>query len=116
MGLKKAWKRKPRNLPQKIMFWSVSHRPQDFAGLAEKAPPSRVHMVTVFLKTGSIDMAECGWAECRICGEKLGTKDMIADGYVWPELAEHYIEKHGVWTPKMNALGRALEVTYGCAP
>jgi hypothetical protein len=112
VGLRENWKRKPRNLPQKIMFWSYSHRPQDFVGRSAQVSKRRVDLVRVFLKSGERDIGYAGWADCRICGARLGTCDMKADGYLWPQLAEHYIEEHGVWTPKMDALGRALEVVY----
>lgn len=49
--------------------------------------------------TGGIyGLAYMGWADCRICGERLGTRDMIGLGFIWPEKAEHYITHHNVWT------------------
>jgi hypothetical protein len=45
-----------------------------------------------------------GWANCRICGEKLGTRDMFGYGFVWPERAEHYLLSHNVWTTGCDRL------------
>lgn len=112
MGLKMRWKAKPRNLPQRVMYWSYSHDPNAFIGRATQVPAHRVNLVVAFLKTGHRSTGYLGWAECRICGERLGTADMTAEGYQWPSRAEHYIIEHGVWTPKLDALGRALEVIY----
>lgn len=53
---------------------------------------------------GSYGIAYMGWANCRICGEKLGTRDMFGHGFVWPERAEHYVVRHNVWTPGCDRL------------
>jgi hypothetical protein len=45
-----------------------------------------------------------GWASCRICGANLGSRDLTAFGFVWPEKAEHYIVAHDVWTPECTQL------------
>jgi hypothetical protein len=54
-----------------------------------------------------------GWASCRLCGANLGSRDMTAFGFVWPEKAEHYVVVHDVWTPECAALLKAVldEVT-----
>jgi len=49
---------------------------------------------------GDVLMAYMGWADCRICGKRLGTRDFHGHGFVWPELADHYIVHHQVWTPE----------------
>lgn len=50
--------------------------------------------------TGSeVLMGYFGYAECRICHQRLGTRDMFGYGFIWPEKAEHYIDTHQVWTP-----------------
>lgn len=44
-------------------------------------------------------LSSMGWATCRICGARLGTRDLVGYGLVWPERAEHYVLEHDVWTP-----------------
>lgn len=60
---------------------------------------------------GDVLMSYLGWADCRICGEKLGTRDLFGHGFVWPEKAEHYVLVHGVWTKEcaemLDAVRRA---------
>jgi hypothetical protein len=58
---------------------------------------------------GEILMAYMGWADCRICGEKLGTRDFCGYGFVWPELADHYVLTHDVWTPECGELLAAVK-------
>lgn len=54
-----------------------------------------------------------GWANCRICGAQLGSGDLTAFGFVWPERAEHYVLAHGVWTPECEQLLRAALAFHG---
>jgi hypothetical protein len=56
------------------------------------------------LRAGSVHMRFLGWADCRICGAKLGTKDLEGHGFVWPEKAEHYVLEHDVWTRECSEL------------
>lgn len=49
---------------------------------------------------GAVLMNYMGWAVCRICGKRLGTRDFAAHGFVWPEKADHYLVAHQVWTPE----------------
>lgn len=58
---------------------------------------------------GSYGMAYMGWADCRICGAKLGTRDMFGYGFIWPEKAEHYVLEHKVWTPECEQFLRAVQ-------
>lgn len=37
-----------------------------------------------------------GWANCRICGKKLGSCDMINGGFIFPVGLVHYIKEHGI--------------------
>ena len=95
----------------KLMFWSLTHRPQDFvdgAGIA-RVPPGDVLTAIAVLRSGEVFESWMGWADCRICGAHLGTKDMTAFDFVWPERAEHYIEAHGVWAPGMAELVHATK-------
>lgn len=60
--------------------------------------------VAAALKAGQVRLSYMGWAECRICGEKLGTRDFFGHGFVWPERAEHYVLEHDVWTKGCDEL------------
>ena len=48
---------------------------------------------------GDVMMSYFGWATCRMCGDRLGTRDFFGHGFVWPEMADHYVLVHDVWTP-----------------
>jgi hypothetical protein len=53
---------------------------------------------------GDVLMGYMGYADCRMCGERLGTRDFFGHGYVWPEMADHYILIHQVWTRECTAM------------
>lgn len=91
--------------PIKILFWSPIHRPQDFVRATPH--PDRDELATILAK-GNVCDAYMGWAECRICGERLGTRDFGGCGFLWPEKAEHYLLAHSVWTPGCDALLAAV--------
>ena len=57
---------------------------------------------------GDVMMSYMGWADCRICAERLGTRDFFGHGFVWPEKADHYVIVHGVWTKECGELLAAL--------
>jgi len=57
---------------------------------------------------GEVLMGYMGWADCRICGKRLGTRDFGGYGFVWPELADHYVVAHKVWTPECSELLAAV--------
>lgn len=87
-----------------LMFWSHTRRPQDYANKTTFVAPGDVLTAIAVMRSGEVLERWMGWAECRICGETLGTKDMTAFDFVWPEKAEHYIEAHGVWAPGVEQL------------
>jgi len=60
------------------------------------------------LQSGDVLMSYLGWADCRICGARLGTQDLFGHGFVWPQKAEHYVLVHGVWTRECDDLLAAL--------
>jgi hypothetical protein len=37
-----------------------------------------------------------GMSSCRICGETLGSKDMLNVNYIYPEQLENYVICHNV--------------------
>jgi len=86
------------------MFWSDQDSPQLYEGLVAGVPRTDVRLAIWLLRAGGPGVAYLGFARCRICGEILGTKDFGLLGFVWPERAEHYIERHGVWVPGLNDL------------
>lgn len=53
---------------------------------------------------GDVMMGYMGWADCRICGERLGTRDLFRHGFVWPENADHYVLVHDVWTKECDEM------------
>jgi hypothetical protein len=57
---------------------------------------------------GDVLMGYMGFAECRICGERLGTRDFFGHGFVWPEKADHYVLVHSVWTKECDELLAAV--------
>lgn len=63
------------------------------------------------LADGQEHEAYLGHADCRICGVKLGSKDLTGWGFMWPEQAEHYILEHDVWTPDCTRLLAAIRTT-----
>ena len=56
------------------------------------------------LEQGNVLMTYRGSAACRICGARLGSQDLFAHGFVWPQKAEHYVLVHDVWTKECDAL------------
>lgn len=92
------------DLPGRILFWRCApgRRPQDF--VRGDVPREARRILGVVLASGR-EVACCrGSAHCRICGRPLGVRDLDALGLVWPELAEHYVLEHGVWTPGCSEL------------
>lgn len=91
-------------LGREILYWSDDVQPQAFAGRATSAASGDVLLAISVLRSGAPLRAWAGWADCRICGKALGSRDMGALGFVWPERAEHYLEEHEVWTPDLDEL------------
>ena len=101
-------KRGLRESAQEILFWSDQHRPQDYENCVLNVPTEKVDRVVEALQGGENLSQMRGWANCRICDENLGSSDLGGHGFVWPELAEHYIIEHGVWSPDLNKLADQL--------
>jgi hypothetical protein len=92
-----------------IMFWSASHRPQSHVNGTARVTPGDMLTAIAVLRAGEVLERYLGYADCRICGQTLGTKDLTAFDFVWPEGAEHYIMVHGVWVPGMDELLAAVK-------
>ena len=94
-----------------LMYWGrdVGQRPQDFVNVRT---PAWAREALVFVLKNGVDahpgIQAMGWADCRICGANLGSRDLMRFGYVWPEKAEHYLTVHDVWTPECGELLRAV--------
>lgn len=102
----------------KILFWTrtLGGHPQDF--VRRDIPNTARQIVTVALSAGRDVHPEFqakGWANCRICRQRLGTRDLGGFGLVWPEGAEHYVIEHGVWTPGCSELLSRVVRTLGQA-
>ena len=83
----------------RMLYWGDTHggRPQDH--VRRDIPDVSRRALVVVLQHGKDahpDMHTMGWASCRICGVNLGSGDLTAFGYVWPEKADHYILAHAV--------------------
>ena len=90
-------------MDKRIMFWSDESKPNPFS-ITSDIPISSILEVVDFLRNPQGETAYKGWANCRICGETLGTKDFHRNGYTWPEMAEHYILKHYHWDESLTEL------------
>lgn len=67
-------------------------------------PTDRRELAARLLKNGTVVERYFGHANCRICGEQLGSADLGGFGMVWPEGCEHYVLRHGVWVPGLDRL------------
>jgi hypothetical protein len=65
---------------------------------------------------GDVLMGYMGWADCRICGDRLGTRDLFGHGFVWPEKADHYVLVHKVWTKECDEMLAAVRRARRRAP
>jgi hypothetical protein len=57
---------------------------------------------------GDVLASYFGSADCRMCGQRLGTRDFFGYGFVWPEMADHYVVVHKVWTPGCDEMLAAV--------
>jgi len=91
----------------RMLYWGdvPGERPHDH--IRHDVPDVHRRSVAFVLEHGKDvhpEMQAMGWANCRICGANLGSRDMAAFGFVWPEKAEHYLLAHNVWTPECSQL------------
>lgn len=90
-----------------MLYWGSDpgERPNDH--IRQAVPDVSRRAVAFVLEHGKDahpEIQAAGWANCRLCGAALGSRDLTAFGYVWPEKAEHYVSAHGVWTPECDAI------------
>jgi hypothetical protein len=95
---------------KKILFWDENHKPQDFVNTNVREL-DRNRIIDIMKRAVSTRRYK-GFARCRICGDRLGASDMKWGKYVWPQKAEHYVEKHDVWVPEFNDIIEAADVAY----
>lgn len=90
-----------------MLYWgdSLGARPHDH--VRRDVPDLARRQVALVLQNGTDahpGVGLRGSANCRICGEPLGSGNLTAFGFVWPEKADHYVLVHGVWTPECSQL------------
>lgn len=87
------------------MFWTPLKVPGRFSD--SLIPANKKALAIKLLREGEPVNYYLGSAQCRICKERLGCADLSGFGFLWPEKAEHYIEKHSVWLPEIDELVQA---------
>lgn len=91
----------------RALYWErvPGRRPQDFV---DPSVPAWARAAVAFVLSHGADahpgIQAMGWADCRLCGARLGSRDLTRFGFVWPEKADHYVTAHDVWTPECAAL------------
>lgn len=85
------WNNQQNDYPQYPM-------PQDMVGKLDKETKRKI--IDYLSDRKFFKVAYRGWADCRICGEHLGSSDYSDKKYTWPQGYEHYIQKHNVVPPK----------------
>jgi len=85
-----------------IGYWSV--RIDDGlpspADLIDRAlDPSEARWVASYLDRGLVAGSAMGAAECRICGARIGTRDLTDLVFIWPEGLGHYVLAHQLRLP-----------------
>ena len=101
-------------MSERILFWSDDKKPSTYAG--SLIPADKKAQAIEVLGAGRQIAAYRGMAQCRICGEWLGSCDLTGHGFMWPEKAEHYIEAHNVWLPEIDALLEAKKAATTHSP
>lgn len=86
----------------KIMFWSEDLKPADCVD--QNVPAEKREAIAKILTAGKVDAQYRGIAHCRMCRRMLGSADLTGHGFKWPQNAEHYVLKHGVWLPELDVL------------
>lgn len=91
--------------PEPILFWfERAWNPKRFQDRAFEVSPRRIATAVSLLRAGRTHVPYKGWADCRICGKRLGSRDLRDGAFLWPEKAEHYVLGHAVWTPELDLL------------
>jgi hypothetical protein len=86
----------------KILYWSEDYKPQDL--VRTDVSLAKREAVAEILAKGKVMARYRGRARCRICHKLLGSCDLGRYGFSWPQGAEHYVIKHGVWVDEFEDL------------
>lgn len=97
-----------------IFFWSdirIDGLPVPGEHVRTDIDPTRAAKLVAILKSGSEICGYRGMAECRMpgCQCLIGSKDLGAHGFIWPQGCEHYVTHHSVWPPGADELIAASE-------
>ena len=93
--------------PECICYWYSKYEPHfpDPTTLVDRTiPQEKRDAIVAWLKGGSHLCNYLGSSGCRCCGETLGCADMTHDGWIYPSLCWHYVEKHEVWIPQFDRI------------
>lgn len=85
----------------------LGRNPADWVTDAPSAEMKRE--LAAVLRMGKRGIVYFGHAQCRMCTRELGNADLYGFGFIWPELAEHYVLDHKVWTPECSELLMAVQ-------
>jgi hypothetical protein len=97
------------NTTPRLLYWGLWRHPRLFIR-SDISQVDRAEVIAA-LKAGRQVVAYLGFARCRICGEILGTSDMITSGMLFPQKAEHYVREHRVWTRGCDELLRRIRAS-----
>lgn len=81
-----------------IGYWDRQDEPIEYVDLSWDSKERR--SVTEFLKSGRTIYRWRGSANCRICGERIGSTCMSDGLWVWPEGLAHYVAEHSLRPPQ----------------
>jgi len=90
----------------RLLSWSGWSPPRLY--IRSGVPEADRAAVIDALASGQVAVRYMGYANCRICKIALGSCDMLTHGMIYPEKAEHYLEKHRVWTRDCDELLRRI--------
>ena len=97
------------NTTPRLLYWRLWSHPRLFIR-SDISEADRAEVIAA-LKAGRPLVVYMGFARCRICGETLGVSDMIANGMLFPQKAEHYVREHRVWTRGCDELLRRIRAS-----
>lgn len=65
----------------------------------ENQTDNMINMVAEYLDRGAVVEYYMGCSRCRICRERVGSRELSDGKYVWPEGLSHYVREHKVKLP-----------------
>lgn len=88
---------------QRIGYWRVpAHEnwPEPLDLCDETWSASERDTIASYLHDGMIAKTWMGHAQCRLCGESIGSSDLTDGTFIWPEGLSHYVTEHAVRPPQ----------------